>query len=62
VSAVGLLIGYGLLIGLPVVAELVALVKVACLRGWKDLLWAVLIIPFVASVACNIWSYAMTKD
>jgi hypothetical protein len=50
----------GLAYVLPVAAELAALVKVASLMGWgENLLWVVLLIPIVVSVACDIW-YART--
>jgi hypothetical protein len=63
VDVIGFGIGFGLLFALPIVAELAALVKVASLMGWtENLLWAVLVMPIVVSVACVIWSVEMAGD
>jgi hypothetical protein len=63
VAAVGRTIFNGLMFWLPVVAELVALLKVASLMGWwENWLWVVLIVPIVVSVICDIWTVEAARQ
>jgi hypothetical protein len=62
VHIVGRTVFLGLTFLLPIVAEFAALLKAASLLGWREnLLWAILVIPIVVSVAGYIWTIAAVR-
>jgi hypothetical protein len=66
VNVIGFVISAGLLVVLPVAAELAALLKTASLMGWGTnqlwivLIWIVLVIPVAVSVAAIAWAIQST--